>query len=54
MGEVCVNSKLVEKIEFVDASDNNRVIGTFNFNGSQHCDNGYMFKITYMQGTIKE
>jgi len=54
MNEVCINNKQVEKIEFVDSTDGNKVLGTFTFNGSQQCDNGYMFKITYKQGPIFE
>ncbi len=54
MSELCINNKLVEKIEFIDTSDGNKVLGTFEFCGSQQCDNGYMFKITYKVGTINE
>lgn len=53
MNKVCINDRHVEKIEFVDATDNNKVLGTFNYNGTQECDNGYLFKITYKESVMK-
>ena len=53
MNKVCINNRQVEKIEFVDATDNNKVLGTFNHNGYQECDNGYLFKITYKKCIAK-
>jgi len=54
MGEVCINGQVVEKIEFVDASDNSKVLGVMNIDGSQECDNGYIFKVTYKESRVKE
>lgn len=54
MNKVVINDRHVEKIEFVDATDGNKVLGTFDYNGSQNCDNGYFFKITYKESVVKD
>jgi len=54
MDNVTINDQVICKIEFIDASDNNKVLGTVNCDGSQECDNGYMFKFTYQEAIIKE
>lgn len=54
MEGVVINNQKVCKVEFIDASDNNKVLGTMECDGSQLCDNGYLFKITYEEAIVKE
>ncbi len=54
MNEIIINGQVVEKIEFIDTTDNNKVLGTMNCTACQNCDNGYRFVVDYKEAIAKD
>ena len=54
MNDIIVNGQVVEKIEFVDTTDGNKVLGSMDCIACQVCDNGYQFVVTYKESIVKD
>lgn len=51
---IVVNNQIVDTIKFVDVTNDNEVLGILKHDGSQTCDNGYKFDLTYKKTVEKE